>query len=199
MGIQGDKQQEIFYKIRNAYILIYERAPYSMKQVRTVIDGLRLSQNKEEIAQVFQKASAGKAIFEEAKAGKVSQTILNSISDDFAKYQLAKAVLNMDFVEFIIDILTAVDTTPIINFPYKKWKTVDLEFPTLPQIQSLVEAPLAANLLQSMECWKFLLKFVFTVVIRVNRYSKDKLYNTLRAIKQLLKTNLQFCIWFVET
>ena len=197
--MQGEKQHEMYYKVRNAYLLIYERAPYSMNQIRTVIDGLKLCQNQEEVTKVFKDAKIDKSYFEEDMTGKVSEIIAKADSDDYAKYQLSKAVLNPDFVEFIIDILASADASPIIYCEYKKWRTVDLEFPTLSQFQSLNSAPVAASLLQSTECWKFLLTFVFTVVIRVHKYSKEKLYATLASIKQLLKKNLHLCIWLIET
>jgi len=161
----ADSKHEIFTRIKNAYALIYERkAQYDMEKISTLSNEIRASQNISEVRAKYENAR----ISEKSEIFAVSQYITQHVLETAAKNKLRKAVLNIDFVQFISHMTLNYYTIKDPSFAY------------------------------DLSTHKFFTKCVLTVLLRIKQGTNIPLFLILKSLKQGIYKDLEFGKWIME-
>ena len=143
----------MFTKIKNAYLLIYERESVSDK-LPVVI-----------------------AVPEEVK---------KLVAEEKMRYQVAKSVLNKDYIAFICRVM--LETPCAEQKDYKLFAGLDL------QLKAVGPSPSATE----FECWKFFVLFITSTVLRLKRDAVFPLYPLLEKLQTVLSRNVGLSLWLLE-
>ncbi len=116
------------------------------------------------------------------------------VQENIAKSKIRRTVLNMDFLQFVSEII--LNYSPPTSIDYKLSKSVDLQH-DLNQLKALSSE--LATYAPVLESWKFFTQFVLTVLLRVRDESSVPLYQVLKSLKLALGKDVGLSMWLVDT
>ncbi|MDR3547964.1 MAG: hypothetical protein P4M11_06835 [Candidatus Pacebacteria bacterium] len=192
-ALMVDSSHEMFTRIKNAYMLIYERkALFRVEKLVQIAGELRGVQSEEEIGKKFETAKIAMS----ETSPKVSEDVQKQVLENTARNKIRKTVLNMDFLQFVSHIILSYG--PSAAADYRRCKGVDLQCDLTVSVGKDA-LPAVTEYAPVLQTWKFLVQFVLTVLLRVKEESSVPLYQVLKSVKAALAKDIGLSMWLVES
>ena len=185
------KKDELREKVKNAYLLIYERDSYfQMPTIKLLKEEQKVTKDFAGLKLKYEGAKVDGTTFSNVT---VSSDLQQQLVQENIKYKMTKIVLNLNYIKFF-DYLILNSTQSIIN-DYKLLDKYNLQ---LPLLADLPKEQQNANLeIYSVRQWKFFFIYSFTTLLRVTL--KNHFPPILKTFKTVLKNNIVLCAWLLET
>jgi len=172
-----DRNDVMFNKIKNAYLLIYERKNYyNLTQLATI---LKLPHyDTQEMLLNFNEAIIS------FTPPKLSHELTKYLVEELIKNNVVHTVFTIEFLTFNYKLME--NHSSIIDDDWVDEGKVEKE-----EVEKVSEV------------WKYFTVFIFLVMLRSKRSDninedKEYLYNVLKMYKKGLKSNVDICGWLIE-
>ena len=167
-----DSKHELFYKTKNAYLLIYERKSfYNLPELELIDYG-----KEEEMIKAHEQVKV------HLKEPEIPQEISKGVIEESSKSSISQLILSVDFAKFMYGLIENCEITK--ENDYETLRKIDLQV-TLKD--SLIES------------WKFLSLYIFKVLLRTKENNEKNYYQILNFYKKALKGSTGLSIWLLET
>jgi len=182
-----DSSHELFSKIKNAYVLVYERNSYYKIPELELI----LQQKTREISQ-FERAKILVTDFMKINS---NPKILQKALCESAKNTDIRTILSTDYSNFVTNLFMKFNILSDLN------KKADFNIENLQDIFTEKSLEKEANILKSnLNSFKYFSLFIFTVFIRLKdtQISQNAICQVLKFYKKLIQENIEFAIFLME-
>ena len=170
-----EENHELFQRIKNAYVLTYERrCYYKIKEI-----DLRDYESEELMLKEYEKFKV--QYIEPLIPDNLSKIIIQ----EMVKSCESQTVLTRDFSKFVC--------RSIENYS----PSMPMEYKTLREIE--LQRPVINNPIESIEVWKFFSLFIFTTLLRLKKDEQLDLYYILKSYNEGLAKNTAMSFWLIET
>lgn len=185
------KKDDLREKIKNAYLLIYERVSYfHMPTIKLL---------KEEQKEVKDFAAL-KLKYENAKIDgtsllniTVSHDLQKQLVQENVKYKMTKLVLNLNYIKFFDYLI--LNSPHLVANDYKMLDKYNLQLSLLGEEPKGQQPDDLQN--SSIRQWKFFFIYSFTTLLRVTL--KNHFPPIIKIFKTVLNNNILLCAWLLET
>ena len=164
-------------KIKNAYILIYERDDIiDMERFNECMDDPAVSTSKENIERSFEQCKLPKTSSAQIQ---IPPVIHDEILEKNKKFWLSKFIFNKQYIDNILHIFKDIRIEE--DQDYAAARSRDLQNEEGGQF----------------EMFKFLTTFFLTTVVRAKE--RKSIPHFMKIIREALEKNIQLCVWLLET